>query len=117
MWRKGDGYELIERFCSEFGPGQLGSMWPIRFATRWGDSHAVEGGSDSLLGREWRERVVSIDAVNENGERQTFAGDYFFSTMPSANWWAMDAPIPTMCRGERGLQYRDFITVGCWRTG
>ena len=59
-------------------------------------------------------RVVSIEAVNDAGERQTFAGDYFFSTMPMRELVrAIDAPVPENVREvSEGLQYRDFITVG-----
>src|SRR5260370_42469045 len=64
-------------------------------------------------------RVVSIDAVNEKGERRTFAGDYFFSTMPMRELVeAMDAPVPENVRGvSAGLQYRAFITVGLLADG
>ena len=44
-----------------------------------------------------------------------FEGDYFFSTMPMSELVrAMDArPCRRMCgRSAKGLQYRDFITVG-----
>jgi protoporphyrinogen oxidase len=103
---------LIERFLyPKFGPGQL-----------W--EHVADlvrdGGGEIHLG--WRvdsihcdgKRVVSIDATNDAGERQTFAGDYFFSTMPMRELVrAVDAPVPANVREvSEGLQYRDFITVG-----
>ena len=103
---------LIERFMyPKYGPGQL-----------W--EHAAElvqeKGGEVLLG--WKvdaihcegERILSVDAVNEAGERRTFAGDYFFSTMPMRELVrAMDAPVPENVREvSEGLQYRDFITVG-----
>ena len=110
--QKGTDTSLIERFMyPKFGPGQL-----------WEHVAALvqEKGGEVLLG--WKvdrlhceaERVVAVDAVNETGERRTFAGDYFFSTMPMRELvQAMDAPVPANVREvSEGLQYRDFITVG-----
>jgi protoporphyrinogen oxidase len=59
-------------------------------------------------------RVVSIEAVSPAGERRTFAGDYFFSTMPMRELLrAMRTPVPAnVLEVSDGLQYRDFITVG-----
>jgi len=110
--QKGTDTSLIERFMyPKFGPGQL-----------W--EHVAdlirEKGGEVRLG--WKVdrihcdgmRVVSIDAVNNSGERQTFAGDYFFSTMPMRELVkALDVPVPENVREvSEGLQYRDFITVG-----
>jgi protoporphyrinogen oxidase len=95
----------------KFGPGQL-----------W--EHVAElvqeNGGEVLLG--WKVdaihceggRVLSVDAVNEVGERRTFEGDYFLSTMPMRELVrAMDARVPENVREvSEGLQYRDFITVG-----
>jgi protoporphyrinogen oxidase len=114
--QKGTDTSLIERFMyPKFGPGQLWEHVADQIRERGGEIHmgwrvdrihcALEGGV---------KRVVSIDAVNEKGERQTFAGDYFFSTMPMRELVAaMDAPVPENVREvSEGLQYRDFITVG-----
>jgi protoporphyrinogen oxidase len=110
--QKGTDTSLIERFMyPKFGPGQL-----------W--EHVAElvqeKGGEVLLG--WKvdklhcegKCVVAVDAVNEAGERRTFAGDYFFSTMPMRELVrAIDAPVPENVREvSEGLQYRDFITVG-----
>ncbi len=110
--QKGTDTSLIERFMyPKFGPGQL-----------W--EHVAElvqeGGGEIHMG--WKvdaihcdgTQVVSIEAVNAAGERQTFAGDYFFSTMPMRELVeAMDAEVPANVREvSEGLQYRDFITVG-----
>ncbi len=110
--QKGTDTSLIERFLyPKFGPGQL-----------W--EHVAElvtaGGGAIHMG--WKvdrihcdgQRVVSIDAVNVAVERQTFAGEYFVSTMPMRELVeAMDAPVPEQVREvSAGLQYRDFITVG-----
>jgi len=110
--QKGTDTSLIERFLyPKFGPGQL-----------W--EHVAKlvcaGGGEIHMG--WRvdrihcegDRVVSVDAVDEGGARRTFAGDYFFSTMPMRELVrAIDAPVPESVREvSEGLQYRDFITVG-----
>jgi protoporphyrinogen oxidase len=110
--QKGTDTSLIERFMyPKFGPGQL-----------W--EHVADlvcqGGGEIRMG--WKvdrihcegDRVVSIEAVNRTGERQTLEGDYFFSTMPMRELvTALDAPVPANVREvSEGLQYRDFITVG-----
>jgi protoporphyrinogen oxidase len=113
--QKGTDTSLIERFMyPKFGPGQL-----------W--EHVAEliqqKGGEVLMG--WKVdrvnfaegdalRVVSIEAVREDGERRTFAGDYFFSTMPMRELVrAMKTPVPAnVLEVSDGLQYRDFITVG-----
>jgi protoporphyrinogen oxidase len=110
--QKGTDTSLIERFMyPKFGPGQLWEHVADQICEKGGEIH---------MG--WRvdrihcdgTRVVSIDAVNQEGERRTFAGDYFFSTMPMRELVeAMDAPVPENVREvSAGLQYRDFITVG-----
>src|SRR3984893_14797921 len=95
----------------KFGPGQL-----------W--EHVADlvcqGGGEIRMG--WKvdrlhcegDRVVSIEAVNRTGERQTLEGGYFFSTMPMRELvTALDAPVRASVREvSEGLQYRDFITVG-----
>jgi protoporphyrinogen oxidase len=103
---------LIERFLyPKLGPGQL---W------EYVADHVVASGGEVLMG--WRvdcihcegQKVVSVEAVNEAGERRVFAGNYFFSTMPMRELVrAIDVPVPANVREvSEGLQYRDFITVG-----
>ncbi|WP_263367258.1 NAD(P)/FAD-dependent oxidoreductase [Edaphobacter bradus] len=110
--QKSTDTSLIERFMyPKFGPGQLWEHVANLVCERGGEIH---------MG--WRvdrvhcegDKVVSIEAVNGAGERQTFAGDYFFSTMPMKELVkALDAPVPQNVREvSEGLQYRDFITVG-----
>jgi protoporphyrinogen oxidase len=114
--QKGTDTSLIERFMyPKFGPGQLWEHVADQIRAKGGEIHmgwrvdriqcSVENGV---------KRVVSVDAVNAGGERQTFAGDYFFSTMPMRELVeAMDASVPANVREvSTGLQYRDFITVG-----
>jgi protoporphyrinogen oxidase len=110
--QKGTDTSLIERFMyPKFGPGQLWEYVADLIREKGGEIHM--GWKVDRIHCEGK-RVVSIDAVNEAGERQTFAGDYFFSTMPMRELVeAMDAPVPENVREvSAGLQYRDFITVG-----
>jgi protoporphyrinogen oxidase len=120
--QKGTDTSLIERFMyPKFGPGQLWEHVAEQVVARGGEIHMnskvdaihCEGG-----------RVVSIDAVSagedgEAGERRTFAGEYFFSTMPMKDLVrALDAPVPANVREvSEGLEYRDFITVGLLADG
>ncbi len=103
---------LIERFLyPKLGPGQL---WEhaaelIRVAggeINFGfkiDRISVEGS-----------KVLSVEGVNQSGERMTYAGDYFFSTMPVRDLirGLSCAVPPDVAEVSEGLIYRDFITVG-----
>jgi protoporphyrinogen oxidase len=110
--QKGTDTSLIERFMyPKFGPGQL---WE-----HVADQVVARGGEIRMGWRVDRmhcegSQVISIEAINDAGERETFAGDYFFSTMPMRDLVrAMDAPVPENVREvSEGLEYRDFITVG-----
>ena len=113
--QKGTDTSLIERFMyPKFGPGQLWEHVAELIQQQGGEIHMgwkvdrinfCEGGPL---------RVASIEAVSQNGERRTFAGDYFFSTMPMRDLLrAMQTPVPAnVLEVSDGLQYRDFITVG-----
>jgi protoporphyrinogen oxidase len=59
-------------------------------------------------------KVVSIEGINEAGERVTYSGDYFFSTMPVRDLVRdLSTPVPAeVTEVAEGLMYRDFITVG-----
>jgi protoporphyrinogen oxidase len=110
--QKGTDTSLIERFMyPKFGPGQLWEHVADQIREKGGEIHM--GWKVDRIHCEGR-RVASIDAVTAQGERQTFAGDYFFSTMPMRELVeAMEAPVPENVREvSAGLQYRDFITVG-----
>jgi protoporphyrinogen oxidase len=110
--QKGTDTSLIERFMyPKFGPGQLWEHVADQICEKGGEIHM--GWKVDRI-HCMNKQVVSIDAVNAQGERQTFAGDYFFSTMPMRELVeAMDAPVPENVREvSEGLQYRDFITVG-----
>jgi protoporphyrinogen oxidase len=117
--QKGTDTSLIERFMyPKFGPGQLWEHVAELVQQKGGAVHMgwnvdrvnfAEGAGegDGL-------RVESIEAVHESGERRTFAGDYFFSTMPMRELVrAMQTTVPAnVLEVSDGLQYRDFITVG-----
>jgi protoporphyrinogen oxidase len=110
--QKGTDTSLIERFMyPKYGPGQL---WE-----HVADQIVAKGGEIRMGWKVDRihcegERVVSIEAVNDAGERETISGDYFFSTMPMKELVrALDAEVPAPVREvSEGLEYRDFITVG-----
>ncbi len=107
---------LIEQFMyPKFGPGQLWEHVADLIQQKGGELH-LGWRVDKLnicecLGER---RVTSIEAVHDSGERRTFPGDYFFSTMPMRELVnAMSADVPANVREvSDGLQYRDFITVG-----
>jgi len=113
--QKGTDTSLIERFMyPKFGPGQLWEHVADLIRQKGGEIHMgwkverlnfADGGTL---------RVASIEAVSQNGERRTFAGDFFFSTMPMRDLLrAMQTPVPAnVLEVSDGLQYRDFITVG-----
>jgi protoporphyrinogen oxidase len=110
--QKGTDTSLIERFMyPKFGPGQLWEHVAELIQARGGKIHM--GLKVDRIHCEGQ-TVVSLDAVNAAGERQTFTGDLFFSTMPMKELVrAIDAPVPAaICEIAEGLQYRDFITVG-----
>ena len=103
---------LIEKFLyPKFGPGQLWEHVAELLKQGGGEIHFgiqvdrinVDGG-----------KVVSVEGVNEAGERVSYAGDYFFSTMPVRDLVrAVSANVPAEVREvSEGLMYRDFITVG-----
>jgi protoporphyrinogen oxidase len=113
--QKGTETSLIEQFMyPKFGPGQLWEHVADLVRQKGGEIHMgwkVDGinfapGSETV--------VASIEAVNETGERETFAGEWFFSTMPMRELVrAMRTPVPANVQEvSDGLQYRDFITVG-----
>jgi protoporphyrinogen oxidase len=103
---------LIEKFLyPKLGPGQL-----------WG--HVAElirkGGGEIHFGvaidRVHIEgnKVISVEGVNEAGERIGYPGDYFLSTMPVRDLIsAVTGEVPNeVAAVSEGLMYRDFITVG-----
>ena len=103
---------LIEKFLyPKFGPGQL---W------EHAASLVTQGGGEIHLGIQINRinvegnRITSIEGVDHAGERLTFAGDYFFSTMPVRDLIrSLSVAVPSeVSQVSEGLIYRDFITVG-----
>ena len=110
--QKGTDTSLIERFMyPKFGPGQLWEHVADEIVRLGGEIHmGLKVDRLECSGK----RVMGVETVNAVGERKTFDGDYFFSTMPMKELVrALDAPVPTNVREvSEGLEYRDFITVG-----
>jgi protoporphyrinogen oxidase len=107
---------LIEKFLyPKFGPGQLWEHAAQMVRDGGGEIHfGIKIDRIDLNGGV----IASIEGANEAGERFTFAGDYFFSTMPVRDLVraisATDsAEVPAeVTQVSEGLMYRDFITVG-----
>ena len=113
--QKGTDTSLIERFMyPKFGPGQLWEHVAELVQERGGEIHMGWKVDAIHFAPGSQTQVASIEAVNEAGERKTYAGDWFFSTMPMRELMrAMRIPIPAnVLEVSDGLQYRDFITVG-----
>ena len=113
--QKGTETSLIEQFMyPKFGPGQLWEHVADLVQQKGGEIHMGWKVDGIHFAPDSETHVASIEAISDAGERQTFAGDYFFSTMPMRDLVrAMRAPVPANVREvSEGLQYRDFITVG-----
>jgi protoporphyrinogen oxidase len=107
---------LIEKFLyPKFGPGQL---WEHAADLVRGAGGEIHFGIQVDKIRVEDNHVVSVEGVNQAGERAAFAGSYFFSTMPVRDLVrAISATAPEKVPAEvtevsEGLMYRDFITVG-----
>ena len=113
--QKGTDTSLIERFLyPKFGPGQLWEHVANQVIALGGEIH-MGWKVDKVVTEDGH--VLAVEAVNDAGERQTFAGDFFLSTMPMRELTvaleAGGAEVPGNVREvSDGLQYRDFITVG-----
>jgi len=113
--QKGTDTSLIERFMyPKFGPGQLWEHVAELIQQKGGEINLGWKVDKINFAEGGPLRVASVEAVRADGERRTFAGDYFFSTMPMRDLIrAMKIPIPAnVLEVSEGLQYRDFITVG-----
>ena len=103
---------LIERFLyPKYGPGQL---WEYVAALVKGKGGEVRMGWRAGKLRVEGPRVVSVDAVDDQGIWHTIPADYVFSTMPVRELiHSLDVEVPENIRAiADGLIYRDFITVG-----
>ncbi len=103
---------LIEKFLyPKYGPGQLWE-YVARLITEKGGEVRLGSRVDKLHIKD--EKVVSVEAVRANGEREKIPADYAFSTMPIRDLVrGLDVPVPKgISEIAEGLVYRDFITVG-----
>jgi protoporphyrinogen oxidase len=111
--QKGTETSLIERFLyPKYGPGQ---MWEnvARQIVELGGEIVTSQLVDTIHVAE--DHVTRIESGStDSGERRSFDGDYFFSTMPVKDLLrALRPPAPPeISRISEGLLYRDFITVG-----
>ena len=113
--QKGTETSLIERFMyPKFGPGQLWEHVAELIQQKGGEIHMQWNVDEINFAPGNDGHVESLVAIGPGGERRTFAGEYFFSTMPMRDLVrAMKRPVPANVREvSEGLQYRDFITVG-----
>jgi protoporphyrinogen oxidase len=113
--QKGTDTSLIERFMyPKFGPGQLWEHVADLIQQKGGEIHMGWRVDKINFTPGPNLHVESLEAINATGERRTFAGEYFFSTMPMRELLrAMQTTIPAnVLEVSDGLQYRDFITVG-----
>ncbi|MEQ1948850.1 MAG: NAD(P)/FAD-dependent oxidoreductase [Bryobacteraceae bacterium] len=111
--QKGVETSLIERFLyPKFGPGQMWEEVARRVQEKGGiilTGWKVEG-----MERDGS-RIVAVHARHKGtGERRTYTGEYYFSTMPVQELIGnMEPQAPADVREiAAGLQYRDFLTVG-----
>ena len=114
--QKGVDTSLIERFMyPKFGPGQLWEHVADEIVRMGGEIHMntkVEQVESSPA-----KVVTAVRTVNARGERKSFPGDFFFSTMPmrelvtALEQGGTSVPL-NVAEVAAGLQYRDFITVG-----
>jgi protoporphyrinogen oxidase len=103
---------LIEKFLyPKLGPGQLWEHAAEMVTGKGGEIHfGIHIDRINTDGN----KIASVEGVNDDGERVTFAGDYFISTMPVRDLIrAFAVPPPAeVIEVSEGLMYRDFITVG-----
>jgi protoporphyrinogen oxidase len=107
---------LIEKFLyPKLGPGQLWEHAAELVQAGGGQIHfGIQVDRIHIDGN----TVISVEGVNESGDRISFAGDYFFSTMPvrdlvrAIRATAAEQVPAQVTEVDEGLMYRDFITVG-----
>jgi protoporphyrinogen oxidase len=110
--QKSTDTSLIERFLyPKFGPGQLWEHVAAQVTALGGEIH-MGLKVDAILTA--GSRITAVEAIDDSGNRQHFAADYFISTMPMRDLVrALRTDVPTNVREvSEGLEYRDFITVG-----
>ena len=104
---------LIEQFLyPKHGPGQLWEEVARIIVEMGGEIHHYQ---DVKSIQHNNGQITSVEAVNsKTGEKNTYEGDYFFSTMPVQELISGLSPkAPQEIKHiSDGLLYRDFITVG-----
>jgi len=112
--QKGTETSLIERFLyPKFGPGQMWGETARRIQLQGGELH-LNNQVKAIKVENGQVREVTV-VDTKTLEEKTYAGDYFFSTMPVKDLMAslQGASIPSDVQEvAQGLPYRDFITVG-----
>ena len=103
---------LIEKFLyPKYGPGQLWEHVAELVLNSGGEIHlGTQVDRINVDGK----KIVSVEGTCDTGERITYSGDFFFSTMPVRDLVrAFSTSVPTeVSEVSDGLVYRDFITVG-----
>jgi len=110
--QKGIETSLIEQFLyPKFGPGQMWEEVARRLIAMGGEIY-TDCKVDRLITDGWQ--VKALETTSADGTRNTFEGDYFFSTAPVKEIMrSFDiAPPKNVLEVSDGLIYRDFITVG-----
>ena len=104
---------LIEQFLyPRLGPGQMWEVVAEQVRKLGGEIHFHH---KAVALQRNGEKITSVEALNtQTGNAITFATDYVVSTMPVRELVAgISPPLNAEAqRVARGLQYRDFITVG-----
>ncbi len=113
LGQKNTQTSLIEQFLyPKFGPGQVWEEVARRIKEQGAEIHTGYR-VERILTEGFK--VTGVEAVNTaTGARETFTGDYFFSTAPIKELLrSFDvAPPKNVLEVSDGLIYRDFITVG-----
>jgi protoporphyrinogen oxidase len=103
---------LIEKFLyPKYGPGQLWEHAADLIRAAGGEIHmGIQIDRVNLKGN----KVISVEGRSETGDRVTYSGDYFFSTMAIRDLVrAISTPVSAeVTEVSEGLMYRDFIIVG-----
>ena len=111
--QNGTETSLIERFLyPKFGPGQMWEEVARRVREMGGEIH-MRWRADRIITEGWQ--VKAVEATHtETGRKETFEGQYFFSTAPVQELMrSFDVPPPkNVLEVSDGLVYRNFITVG-----
>jgi protoporphyrinogen oxidase len=103
---------LIEKFIyPKFGPGQMWEAVAREFVAAGGHLHMGHRASQLVL---QSGQVSFVQATNSEGQTLTLPCTQVISTMPIKELVAAlpDTWAPHAAQVARGLQYRDFITVG-----